>query len=646
MARHRRAASWRAEGSTPCKVFKHKSAAAGGAGETDSAALLFAGVRVEKVLVNRSCNQACRFCTVCRDAGEKEFAAEEAVRERIREALNRGVELVVLTGGEPTLSSRLPELVEQIRAAGCRAALETNATLVGDELAQRLKSAGLDQVRVKLASFGGDQDRITGDPGGFARTRAGLEALARAGFEIELRASVIAPSLSSLPALPEEIVAAFGEDHRISAIVVSVPLDTRARAEQVSYLDAARCIAELEQRARLARIPIRLEDGDPMPPCVFPPERRLSHLFQLSGGNDERSGFVRLPPCADCSASASCPGISGTYLRTRVAHDLHPLSSDEQPGADPSSVDSMTRRALEEFVRIERARGPDGVDVARHVVRINFHCDQACEFCPVPTYLPAPPDEAIQAAIRRAIAETGRVVLGGGEPTLSPKLLDWVAFAKRSGARAIELETNGVALFERDLAVAFSEAGLSLACVSLHGSRPEIADRVTRSPGGFERTTAGIDHLRELGVPVLTSFVVCPANVDDFPSYVAFVAGRWPGTSIRVCFVDPISTEFAVTREGLPRHSEVMQALAAGLAQAERLGVEVVAREPLRDVPRCIPSTGSVEAWAGIMRLGPEPPPDLVKVVACTRCRLEPLCPGVRRSYAELHGIGELRPIP
>jgi hypothetical protein len=249
------------------------------------------GVRVQRVLVRKN----------------REPIAEASVRAAIDAASD--VELLVLTGEEPVLAPALEGFVAYAKERCRRVALETDAKRIDGDLARSLARAGLDVAHVRLVSV---------EP-------KGMKALRAAGIAMEVIVDLARSNLAKVAALPEEIVAALGGDHGVSIVRVGVPLDSRARGELVSYPEAARVIEELYARARLAHIPIGLaDDGVGLPPCSFangPPPGLYDEVASKQG-----HGFVRLPPCEDCSANDRCPGISAAYLRSRPAHDLHPLA--------------------------------------------------------------------------------------------------------------------------------------------------------------------------------------------------------------------------------------------------------------------------------------------------------------------------------
>src|SRR4051812_39708758 len=139
-------------------------------------------MRVERVLTNLTCNQNCGYCTSRSPSDDRAFVHPEAVRNRILAAAS--TEELVLSGGEPALRKDLDGLVRFAQTSGVsRVVVETNATIIDDAKAQALKTAGLTLARVNVTGLADPSESITRDPGGAARTIAGIQALLRAKVE-------------------------------------------------------------------------------------------------------------------------------------------------------------------------------------------------------------------------------------------------------------------------------------------------------------------------------------------------------------------------------------------------------------------------------------------------------------------------------
>lgn len=145
--------------------------------------------RREHVLrINHACNQRCRFCWVDFEAGEMPAeAVVAAIASALAASPDPSAETITFTGGEPTLRADLPALLAAAREAGAgRVQLQTNAVRLAEgDLALRLRSAGLTEALVSLHGHdAATSDAITGAPGTFVRTLAGVKALLAAGVGV------------------------------------------------------------------------------------------------------------------------------------------------------------------------------------------------------------------------------------------------------------------------------------------------------------------------------------------------------------------------------------------------------------------------------------------------------------------------------
>jgi hypothetical protein len=259
----------------------------------------------------------------------------------------------------------------------------------------------------------------------------------------------------------------------------------------------------------------------------------------------------------------------------------------------------------------------------------------------------------VRAAIERAGAEGAALVLSGGEPTLNPRLVEYVRLAKRVGVRTVELQTNATRLAGRGLARALAEAGLDQAMVSLHGSTAALSDGITGAPGTFAATVHGIDDLVQTPIHVRLNFVFCQANREDFPRFVDFVACRWPSlvaassleTTIVFSFVGSHTDVVPRSRALIPSFTEIMPSLLAGLARARALGLQVGGFDSMCGLPLCLVPPEERSQFSTVELAPGAGDGEFVKAEECASCAEAQRCFGVRRGYAELYGTAELRAI-
>jgi len=597
--------------------------------------------RTLSVVTNLRCNQACVWCTRRSDRDDPRFIQAASVRARIEEGLAGGAEEVVVTGGEPTMRGDLAELVAHARASGARRiVLETNATLLDGPRARALKDAGLDVARVNVPAFGDACDALTRDAGGFARALAGMKALAEAGVAIEAALTVVSSTAPHLAGLPDALHAALGAALR--ALILTFPVEAAEPSELLSFDRAAAAVLALERAARPLELDVRMSSGDPLPPCAFEStsRARVARLYAMTPGAPRRPAHTQIAACETCNLRDRCSGVPDAYLGHLGPPVMHPIT-DDRTRRRLSLVSSTDEQIARELVSRSIASQADGTPVIDETIRVLFRCNQSCTFCFVSTHLPAPAAHAIESAIRAAASRDSRLVLSGGEPTLDPRLPEWIRLAKSLSRRDVVLQTNAVRLDDAALVKRLEEAGLDEAFVSLHGATAGVSDAVTEAPGTFARTVAGIDNLHASRIRTMLNYVVCERNRHELVAHVRAVAARWPRAILNVSFVAPSSDVVPRDRALVPRYSDALPEIATAVAEARRLGARVVGFESMCGLPLCL-----VPRELG--ELAPVDVPEgfdggeFVKTETCARCSLSPRCWGIRRGYAETHGTSEL----
>ena len=599
-------------------------------------------MRTARVVTNETCNQNCAFCNARRTREERSFIAPAAVRRRITGCARADTE-VILTGGEPTLRRDLEALIRHAKSSGAKSVcLETNAALIDDNRARSLADAGLDAARVHAPAWDESLDEITRDPGAFDATLAGAQALASVGVRLMAAAPVVRANAETLTTLPAQL-AESGLPWQ--ALEVGVPVEAPDTAELIPIRQAAEIIAAMDASARASGIPLQF-GAALIPPCAFESPSRIAHLFSLTAGGSQRPGYRRPPECAGCRAEDRCPGFPIAALERDPELHAAPVTEDRvrRRLSMISSVESQVRR---ELAQDDVYRAPDGSSIPARIVRINFQCNQSCHFCFVSTHLPTADDLAIRREITTIARRGGVAVLSGGEPTLNPNLLDYVRLARSAGASHVELQTNAIRLGRAGVVNELAAAGVNQLHISLHGSTAEISDTVTNAPGTFEKTVLGIDAAVDAAPPLTLrlNFVFCEANRRDFPAFVDLVAARWPSAHIIVSFVAASTDVVPRSKELVPRYSDVLGYLSEGCRRAAAQNITVTGLESLCGIPLCL-VPGDLSGYFELAQI-PEglDRGETVKADACSGCALTGRCFGLRRSYAELHGSSELRPV-
>lgn len=135
-----------------------------------------------------ACNLRCIHCHA--SGGEPaadELDTEEAKRLMDQLAEVREFRMMAFTGGEPLVRPDLYELLAYSQALGFVNTIATNAVLVDDEVARRLRRLGVAIAAVSLDGFDAEtHDMVRGVPGAFDGALRGMRALREAGIVLHI----------------------------------------------------------------------------------------------------------------------------------------------------------------------------------------------------------------------------------------------------------------------------------------------------------------------------------------------------------------------------------------------------------------------------------------------------------------------------
>lgn len=283
------------------------------------------------------------------------------------------------------------------------------------------------------------------------------------------------------------------------------------------------------------------------------------------------------------------------------------------------------------------------------------------------------------------------VMFTSGEPTLHPRLPQYVAMARDMGFDIVGMITNGRRLGYRPYLRSLLEAGLNHILISIHGPDAATHDALVRTKGAFQQALVGLANLvllrREFKVKVHTSYVVNKRNYKLFREF--FDVMRPFGIDQHVFNVMmPDGRGGKFFDQLMPRYSDVADSFGTfveGLTRAES------ERVFLLDIPYCTTDRlpdhvrgyveryfhfepdGSVVKAAGADEVGGEPEQDELfeksaiegegkkgyskvakslrdrevrgKRPECARCGYEDHCRGVFHVYIDRFGWDEFVPV-
>ena len=225
-----------------------------------------------------------------------------------------GVHKLRLTGGEPLLRKRLPELVARLAAIPGidDLALTTNASLLAGQ-ARALREAGLRRITVSLDALDAQVFRaMSGGRGEVGAVLEGIAAAEAAGFDALKINCVVQRGANEDQVLP--LVAHFrGSGHVLRFI---------------EYMDVGTCNGwDLSQVVTSRELHDRIAARWPLRPlqAQYRGEVAQRHAFVDGGGEIGFVSSVSAPFCGDCHrARVSADGRLYTCLFAGQGHDLRP----------------------------------------------------------------------------------------------------------------------------------------------------------------------------------------------------------------------------------------------------------------------------------------------------------------------------------
>ncbi len=280
-------------------------------------------IRDLRLSVIDACNFRCGYCMPA-DRVPDDYGLDAASRMSfdeietlVRGFARIGVHKLRITGGEPLLRKRLPELIARLAAVPGidDLALTTNGSLLARH-AQALRDAGLRRITISLDALDADVFRtLSGDRGRLDDVLAGVRAAEDAGFDRLKFNCVVQRGIN------DDQVAPLVERFRGTGHIVRF----------IEYMDVGTCngwtparvVPSAELRDRLhARWPMHALDAN------YRGEVAARYAFDDGAGEVGFVSSVSTPFCGDCHrARVSADGQlftclfagDGTPLRKRLA---------------------------------------------------------------------------------------------------------------------------------------------------------------------------------------------------------------------------------------------------------------------------------------------------------------------------------------
>ncbi|MCD4761715.1 radical SAM protein [bacterium] len=154
------------------------------------------------------------------------------------------------------------------------------------------------------------------------------------------------------------------------------------------------------------------------------------------------------------------------------------------------------------------------------IIVTGFSCNNNCLMCSIKPEGENTHDSSFDDIVNRLkggiVDNFDRVEFTGGEPTIRKDFFKIIDSARRMGYRHVSMSTNGRMLSNNGFIEKVSEIGIDRITISLHASRAQIHNSLTRTPNSFEQIILGIKKLKSLpSLELYVSTVVTKLNIDN-----------------------------------------------------------------------------------------------------------------------------------
>ena len=286
-----------------------------------------------------ACNERCTYCY--NDDGSTAEASEliglsDACRA-LAEARARGIDEVMVTGGEPTLLPWLPDVLHAAADHGFRKILlQTNATRIAeDDLVRQLAGIPGLSLFVSIPAHDAEVAHAVTARGDLHQTKvAGLQAVLEAGLVVAVNHVVCRQNLVHVEAFVEWLAATFAPHPHSLVFSFSLPAGRAWEGADETiprYSEAVRPTLAGLRRAQTLGLNGHAAVICGIPTCIEPGLRDFPESVPRTFDFLVDSDRVKFPGCGVCPWSPRCPGVPVRYLELYGTGEFATLLTIAEP---------------------------------------------------------------------------------------------------------------------------------------------------------------------------------------------------------------------------------------------------------------------------------------------------------------------------
>lgn len=309
---------------------------------------------LSEIALTYECNLKCKFCYAgcncsANPAGSEEILSLAGFQRVIDSLVNEAkIPSVSFTGGEPTLSEHLFELIAYAKSYEMRVNLISNGVLIDEPFAKKLKQAGLDSAQISIEGTNArSHDTLVSQKGAFEKSVQAIRFLQEQGIHVHTNSTITAQNLDDLYEMPRFIAEELGLKKFSMNMIIPTGSADFYKGLHIPYVKMGEIIEKINARSKEHGVEFMWYS--PIPMCMF-------NTITAGLGNK------------GCSA---CDGLASVAPNG----DLLPCASYDDPvgNIEKSGFRAVWSSPEATFYRDKKA-APEGCRVCE-----NFHiCNGAC----------------------------------------------------------------------------------------------------------------------------------------------------------------------------------------------------------------------------------------------------------------------------
>ncbi len=292
-------------------------------------------------------------------------------------------------------------------------------------------------------------------------------------------------------------------------------------------------------------------------------------------------------------------------------------------------------------------------------VKVWFACNNHCSFCVQwdkrEKFRPRTYEEICQILEDEFSNGCRWLVFTGGEPTVHPKLVECVAYAKKLGYETIQIQSNGRNFADITYLQKLIEAWVTEFSPAIHGFKKETHDALVGADGAWEQVIRGLINIKKLGFPIIINSVITEQNYKEIPELASLLVKLWV-SSFQFAFVHILGSAAKNKKTVVPKKSNVIPYIKKALDIGKSAGITCMTEA----IPFCLmqwyewaiaeynfmPETTVVDA-----EYRTESYADYrwelwkAKREECKKCTKNPICEWPWKEYPEIYGWNEFVPV-